>query len=48
MGGQQGPSKADIDRATLESRSTMQWGLGVAVALYVTPWVIEFVKHQMP
>lgn len=49
MGGPQGgPSKADLDRATLESRSTLQWGLGVSVALYVTPWLIELVKAQLP
>lgn len=50
MGGPQGggPSKADLDRATLESRGTLQWALGVSAVLYVTPWVIEFVKSQIP
>ncbi|CCG80525.1 putative Jumonji family transcription factor [Taphrina deformans PYCC 5710] len=33
--GQQGPSKADLEQATLESRSTLQWGLGLSVALIV-------------
>lgn len=49
MGGPQGgPSKADLERATNASRATIQWGIGVSVALYVTPWVIEFVKSQIP
>lgn len=37
-----------MERATADSRATLQWGLGVAATLYVTPWIIEFIKAQIP
>lgn len=37
-----------MERATADSRATMQWAAGVAAVLYVTPWIVEFVKAQIP
>ncbi|BFZ55520.1 hypothetical protein PYCC9005_002561 [Savitreella phatthalungensis] len=43
-----GPSQAELERATQESRGNLQWAFGLAAFLYTVPWVVELVKQQLP